>query len=90
MANANVDALISAIAQQEAGLAGLTQIEIRKLSALLTAVGSNINALNNINTQIARFLRLLIKKEIVLELLLDEASELDHTCNTRDTDECNE
>jgi len=72
---ANVNALITAIANQEAGLASLTQIEVNKLTKLLALTG-DIENLNAINNSILRFLRLLIKKEIVLELLLDEALEL--------------
>lgn len=71
---ANVNALITAIANQEAGLASLTQVEVNKLTKLLALVG-DIDNLNAINDSILRFLRLLIKKEIVLELLLDEALE---------------
>lgn len=68
------DKLIEAIASQEAGLASLTQLEVNKLVKLLALV-NDIQSLNRINDSIEAFLKLLIKKEITLELLLDEALE---------------
>lgn len=67
--------LISAIANLEAGLAGLTNVEISKQSQLLQ-LADNVKDIGYMNDQLARFLRLLIKKEIVLELLLDEIIEM--------------
>lgn len=69
------DTLISSIANLEAGLAGLTNVEISKQSQLLE-LADNVKDIGYMNDQLARFLRLLIKKEIVLELLLDEIIEM--------------
>jgi len=73
------DDLITAIANQEAGLASLTQIEVNKLNKLLSLV-NDIDNLNKVNDSIERFLKLLIKKEIILELLLGEALEGKSQC----------
>lgn len=80
----SIHTFISAIADQEAGLAGLTHIETSKQTQLLHLAG-DYREMGHLNDQLSEFLKLLIRKELILVLLLDEVLDLQHNDRIEET-----